>query len=543
MTDKHSRLRIVLVSGPVCAGKSALVSQLQDKHGARVLKTKDLILQISPKTKVERRTLQLAGQRLDNADGGEWVAKALQQLIDRATAGRTPEGLFVVDSVRISGQIEAARRAYGAEVHHIHLTATAEELRRRYERRHRHEDAGVEYDKLKRNRTEKGIELLAPLADIVVHTDRCSESAVLVRATALLDLYPRSNQALVDVLIGGQYGSEGKGNIVGHIAPEYDLLVRVGGPNAGHQVYAEPTPEKYFHLPSGTGRAPNARLLLGPGAVIYPPKLLEEVAAHKVTADRLTIDEQAMIISEADIREEQRLFQNISSTAQGVGVASARKMIGRSDYKSGNARFLAKDIPDLRPYIGSARKEIADAAVRKLKILLEGTQGTTLSLHHGYYPHVTTRDTTVSGCLADAGISPFSVRKLIMVCRTYPIRVGGPSGPMDYEVSLEDICSRSSIALDELRTTETTTTTGRQRRIAEFDWEQFRDSVQLNGPTDIALTFVDYLGNDNRTAYRFEQLNDDTIQFVQEIEQVSGRRVSLISTDFGWRNVIDRRAW
>ena len=158
--------------------------------------------------------------------------------------------------------------------------------------------ASVPYDRLKSNRTEKQVEDLASLTDIVVRTDKCSKGAVLFRATALLNLYPRSNEALVDVLIGGQYGSEGKGNIVGHIAPEYDLLVRVGGPNAGHQVYAEPTPEKYFHLPSGTGRAPNAQLLLGPGAVIYPPKLMEEIAMHKVSADRLTIDGQAMIITE-----------------------------------------------------------------------------------------------------------------------------------------------------------------------------------------------------------------------------------------------------
>lgn len=542
MIDKHSRLRIVLVSGPVCSGKSALVSQLQDKHGAHVLKTKDLILQILPKTKLERRRLQLAGQRLDNADGGNWVARALQQAVDRATAGTTPEGLFVVDSVRIAGQIEAVRRAYGAEVHHIHLTATPHELRRRYEERHRDDDAGIDYDRVKRNRTERRIEELGRLADIVVHTDKCSEGAVLVRATALLNLYPRSNQALVDVLIGGQYGSEGKGNIVGHIAPEYDLLVRVGGPNAGHQVYAEPTPEKYFHLPSGTGRAPTAHLLLGPGAVIYPPKLLKEIAIHEVGADRLTVDEQAMIITDDDIREEERRFKNISSTAQGVGIASARKMTGRSEYKDGG-RFLAKDVADLQPYIGSARRVLADAAVRGLRILLEGTQGTTLSLHHGNYPHVTTRDTTVSGCLADAGISPFNVRKVIMVCRTYPIRVGGPSGPMDYEVTLQEISQRSGIAMEELETTETTTTTGRRRRIGEFDWEQFRDSVQLNGPTDIALTFVDYLGKDNRAAYRFEQLNPDTIRFVQEVERVSGRPVSLISTDFGWRNVVDRRAW
>ena len=275
----------MLISGPVCSGKSSLVAQLHAEHDARVVKTKDLILRMSPRTTPERRKLQLAGQRLDRADGGAWVAEALQRTIDVATVAGTPKGLFVVDSIRIPGQLDAVRRAYGAEVHHIHLSASAEELRTRYEERQRAEDASVPYDRLKSNRTEKKIEGLAALADIVVRTDKCSKGAVLVRATALLNLYPRSSEALVDVLIGGQYGSEGKGNIVRHIAPEYDLLVRVGGPNAGHQVYAEPTPEKYFHLPSGTGRAPNAQLLLGPGAVIYPPKLLEEIAMHKVSAD------------------------------------------------------------------------------------------------------------------------------------------------------------------------------------------------------------------------------------------------------------------
>ena len=256
MTAKRAALRVVLISGPVCSGKSSLVAQLREKHNAKVVKTKDLIIRMSPRTKSERRKLQRAGQRLDRVDGGAWVAEALQRTIDAAVSGRTPEGLFVVDSVRIAGQIEAVRKAYGTGVHHIHLTATPEELRKRYEDRRRLEDAGVDYETLKANSTEKRVEELARLANIVVHTDKCSKGAVLVRATALLNLYPRSNEPLVDVLIGGQYGSEGKGNIVGHIAPEYDLLVRVGGPNAGHQVYAEPTPEKYFHLPSGLGARP-----------------------------------------------------------------------------------------------------------------------------------------------------------------------------------------------------------------------------------------------------------------------------------------------
>lgn len=516
---------------------------LKEKHGAKIVQTSELILKRAPKTKRERKALQRAGQRLDRADGGAWVAEALQRAIDSRATEQTPKGIYVVDSVRILGQIEAIRRAYGAYVHHIHLTATEEELRNRYEIRCRDEDDAVAYEDLKRNRTEREIEKLGNVADIVVSTDRCSENAVLVRATALLNLYPRSNDALVDVLIGGQYGSEGKGNIVGHIAPEYDLLVRVGGPNAGHQVYAEPTPEKYYHLPSGTERAPSAKLLLGPGAVIYPQKLLAEIAEHKIDAQRLTIDPCAMIITDADRDEEEKRFGSISSTAQGVGIASARKMTGRSDYKDGKAAFLARDCDVLQPYLGSARQVLADAMVAGQRILLEGTQGTGLSLHHGEYPHVTTRDTTVSGCLADAGIAPSNVRKIIMVCRTYPIRVGGPSGPMAHEVDMAEIHRRSGIPLKELEKNERTTTTNRARRIAEFDWVQFRDSVQLNGPTDIALTFVDYFDVGNREAFRFEQLSQETISFVEEIERVSGRPVSMMSTDFNWRNVIDRRAW
>lgn len=541
--NKRSTFKIVLISGPICSGKSALVRQLQEKHDATVVQTRELILQQSAKTESDRLTLQRAGQRLDSKDGGAWVGAALQSAIDEKSGGATPSGLYVVDSVRIPGQIEGIRKAYGAEVHHIHVTATDEELRKRFEKRKRPEDKSLDYDALKRNRTEKQIEKLAELADVVVVTDKCSQESVLVRATSLLNLYPRSNTPLVDVLIGGQYGSEGKGNIVGHIAPEYDLLLRVGGPNAGHQVFAEPKPEKYFHLPSGTRRAPNAKLVLGPGAVIYPPKLLMEISTHNIDASRLVIDEQAVIISDTDKSEEEEKFGNIGSTAQGVGIASAKKMTGRSAYKDGTERFLARDCEDLAPFIGNAQKELSDALVEERRILLEGTQGTSLSLHHGQYPHVTTRDTTVSGCLADAGIAPSNVRKIIMVCRTFPIRVGGPSGDMVNETNMEAIANSSGIDLEELQKTETTTTTNRPRRIAEFDWVQFKNSVQLNGPTDIALTFVDYLSVGNRDAYRFEQLSPETISFVEEIERVSGRPVSMLSTAFDWRNVIDRRAW
>jgi len=320
------------------------------------------------------------------------------------------------------------------------------------------------------------------------------------------------------------------------------LLVRVGGPNAGHKVFAEPTPETYHHLPSGTGRAPNAHLLLGAGAVLYPRKLMEEIAIHRVSADRLSIDPQAMVIEDSDRTLEQKMLAKISSTFQGVGAASARKIMGRGGESSPPVR-LARDVEILKPFIRPGQDILKDAYLRNSRVLLEGTQGTSLSMHHGIYPYVTSRDTTVAGCLADAGIAPKRIRRVIMVCRTYTIRVGGPSGPLGKGVRYKELSRRSGIPVKTLMKIEKTTTTGKQRRMAEFNWEQFYQSVALNGPTDIALTFVDYISVLNKKAYRFEQLTEETQRFVEELQRISGVPVSMLSTDFNWRNVIDRRCW
>jgi adenylosuccinate synthase len=531
------RSSIVLLSGPICAGKSELANRLEERHGAKIIRTRDLINVARPGLTDTRAALQRAGQALDKADGGAWVKTALARIIENCGVDGQQPDLFVVDAVRIRGQIEAIRDAFGPEVHHVHVTASLAELARRYAERPAANSEFSSYDEARKHSTERRVEALAALADTVVETDRSSADALLVRATALLGLYPRSIVPLVDVLIGGQYGSEGKGNIVGHIAPEYDLLMRVGGPNAGHKVFGDPV-ETYFHLPSGTRRSPNARLLLGAGAVLNVEKLLREIQEHGVEATRLSIDRNAMIIEPADIQAEADLTASISSTGQGVGAASARKIMGRS----GGVR-LASEVSELKPYICDAQHVLEEAYLREQRVLLEGTQGTSLSLHHGPYPHVTSRDTTVAGCLADAGIAPRRVRRVVMVCRTYPIRVGGPSGPMWKELSYEDLATRSGIPLEDLKRTETTTTTKRQRRIAEFDWEQLRRSVLLNGPTDLALTFVDYIGTKNKDAFRFEQLTQPTLRFIEEVERVAGVPVSMMSTGFSWRNVIDRRAW
>jgi adenylosuccinate synthase len=355
-----------------------------------------------------------------------------------------------------------------------------------------------------------------------------------------LRLYGAGVTQLVDIVVGGQYGSEGKGHIVSYLAPEYDVLVRVGGPNAGHTVYAVPDKEVFHHLPSGSTRAPHALLVIGPGAALWLPELQAEVTRHEIEPGRLKIDPQAILIEPVDREREAALRKAIASTAQGVGQAAVRKIL-RTD--ADPPVRLARDEEALRPYIQPTAEILDDAYAENRRILLEGTQGALLSIHHGSYPHVTSRDTTASGALAEAGIPPARVRKTVMVCRTYPIRVGGPSGPMGTELSWKDVADRSEIALAELESTEITTTTRTQRRVSEFSWSDIRRASALNGPTDLALTFTDYLNIINKDARRFEQLHGDTIRFIEELEQVAAAPVSLIATRFHYRSIIDRRRW
>ena len=114
---------------------------------------------------------------------------------------------------------------------------------------------------------------------------------------------------------------------------------------------------------------------------------------------------------------------------------------------------------------------------------------------------------------------------------------------MAQEITWEELSLRSGISAEELIGTEIGSVSGKQRRVSEFDWALLRKTVELNGATDIALTFADYLNVKNRSARRFDQLDQATIGFVEEVERVAGVPVSLIGTRFAVRSVIDRRQW
>jgi adenylosuccinate synthase len=532
--------KIIALSGPVGVGKSSFADALAKRHPIKRVSTRQLII-ARKNPHQERGSLQEAGDLLDEETGGAWVADGASE-----AAKNCGEGIIIVmDAVRIAPQLQKLRERFGAgNVRHIHLTAPDAILEQRYRDRPAKFKEFATYAELKKSATEAVIEKLADIADVVVDASKSSPLSLATYAMAGWLAPSSPMHHLVDVIVGGQYGSEGKGNICASIARDYKVLVRIGGPNAGHRV-SDP-PYKYVQLPSGTGTNPGAKIIIAAGSTLWLPQLLKEIGDHPwlLQPGNLIIDEQAMIIDDEDRRIEAALLESISSTKQGVGSAVARKVIGRgSKTPFGPPVTLARDVAQLKPFLGNTKEELDRTYTAGSRFMLEGTQGTDLSLLHGSYPHVTSRETTCAGCLADAGIAPSRVRKVVMVTRTYPIRVGGDSGPMGVVTNFETIAERSGVPLKEIQETEVGTVSGRIRRIAEFDWEQLRRSAAINGATDIALTFADYLRVENRTAKSFEDLTKDTKAFITDVERVSHCPVSLISTRFAKDGVIDRRQW
>jgi adenylosuccinate synthase len=326
--------QIVLVSGPVGAGKTTLCEQLVSSFGAIHFKSRHYLLRrvdpgADPANPTPRNILQALGNKLDKKTKGAWIVDGIREILPTAGGNQ----LVLVDAVRIEAQIAGVRSAYGDHVVHIHLTAPVTELGQRYASRSRHSSRTnigelKSYDDVRRDTTESRIDELATHADIVIDTALNTREDVLVRAASHLGLYGREYLRLCDVLVGGQYGSEGKGQVAAYLAREYEYLVRVGGPNAGHSVYAEPEPFRYHHLPSGT-RHSNAKIVIGSGAVIRVAGILKEIGECGIEKDRLFIDPQAMVIEDSDREAEKDLKALIGSTGQGVGSATARRILHR----------------------------------------------------------------------------------------------------------------------------------------------------------------------------------------------------------------------
>ena len=192
---------------------------------------------------------------------------------------------------------------------------------------------------------------------------------------------------------------------------------------------------------------------------------------------------------------------------------------------------LAKDFDSLSSLVVDVPYEINSAISANENVLIEGTQGTFLSLWHGTYPFVTSKDVTASGICADVGVGPTKVDEVIVVFKSYVTRVG--TGPLDKELSIEDAEKKGW--------SEFGTVTGRQRRAADFDFDLARRAIMLNGATQLSITKLDVLFSECEGKTSYDELSDDAKAFIKNIETELNTPVTIIGTGPGVYDVVDRR--
>ncbi|HLB71880.1 MAG TPA: adenylosuccinate synthase [Candidatus Methanoperedens sp.] len=329
------------------------------------------------------------------------------------------------------------------------------------------------------------------------------------------------------VITGAQFGDEGKGKIVDMMASQYDIVARFqGGDNAGHTVVAEGKTYKLHLIPSGV--LFDARLLIGPGTVMNPKILMEEIAmlaenGVEVTPQKLGIDAKTSIIMPyhiaLDSLRESRRTVKIGTTNRGIGfayvdkvgrdeiqmsdIAEKNRLIKRLEEIAPQKEAAIKELggdpgvarsgieeyleigKKLKPYITDVSKEINQALKSGKKVLAEGAQGTHLDIIHGTQKFVTSSSTVAGSACSGLGVGPTKVDRVIGVIKAYITRVG--EGPLPTEQKNE--------VGEHLRDMggEFGTTTGRPRRCGWFDVPLARKSINLNGYSSMALTKLDVL--------------------------------------------------
>jgi len=339
----------------------------------------------------------------------------------------------------------------------------------------------------------------------------------------------------LDILVGAQWGDEGKGRITDLLAAQADVVARYsGGDNAGHSVTVGDRLFKLHLIPSGILQ-PQTRCVLGNGMVIHPGTLLDEMevlaaAGIDVSPARLLLSPGAHIITPAHraldgAEESARAAGSLGTTGRGIGPAYADKAsrlglraeamhdpeafaeaVRKHDERtarlletyyqlpcpdpSESARLYREHAARLRPYLADVGAMLADALHAGQTVLAEGAQGTLLDLDHGTYPYVTSSSPTAAGALLGLGIGPRHVRRVIGVAKAFQTRVG--AGPFPTEVfgpTAETLRGTGANPWDEFGTT-----TGRPRRVGWLDGVLLRYAARLNGLTDLAVTKLDILG-------------------------------------------------
>jgi len=329
------------------------------------------------------------------------------------------------------------------------------------------------------------------------------------------------------VVVCGFFGDTGKGKIISYLSLKDKAAVTAragGGPNAGHTVVYKGKEYKMRMLPSAFVYD-KCRLLMGPGVLINPEVLLQEIKLIRCE-DRVGVDNQCAIIEPRHIEADKKghLAQTIKTTGSGTGPCNAERALRKVK--------LARDVADFKNFLADVPLEVNTAIGEGKNVLIEGTQGTYLSLYHGTYPYCTSKDVTASAACSDVGVGPTKVDDVILVFKAYTTRVGG--GPLQGELSWEEAGKRGWA--------EIATVTGRRRRAAPFNYELARRAVMLNGATQAAVTKIDVMFPEFRGIRSYQELSQKAKTFIENIEKEIKVPVTLIGTGPGTLEIVDRRA-
>lgn len=330
----------------------------------------------------------------------------------------------------------------------------------------------------------------------------------------------------VVMVVDLQFGSTGKGQIAGTVGRKWepDTVVCANGPNAGHtyqwfeglnnSLENKPNFRKVVHTVTPvTSVLPTVRnILLGPGSVIDIQKLRDEVTAnYQLFANKQLIIHPNAAVVEQEHRDREKIFVGIGSTMKGTAEAVIEKMrrspvANIAGKYAGVLENLLTNV-GLRIYVNElAYNEALDSSAR---LMVEGAQGASLSIHSRFYPHCTSRDVSINQIWADCRLPARTQSQrwghlgevqIVGVCRTYPIRVANRTNEAGEKVGYSGGCypDQNEISWASIgREPELTTVTKLPRRLFTFSTQQILESCRFNGPTSIALTFCDYLPSHN----------------------------------------------
>lgn len=366
-----------------------------------------------------------------------------------------------------------------------------------------------------------------------------------------------------DLIVGIQWGDEGKGKIVDLLAQKYDMVARYqGGHNAGHTIVVDGKTIALHLIPSGILN-PKAINVIGNGVVVSPEALIKEMKQFDNLQGRLFVSESAHMILKHHIlidqaKEKLRGKNAIGTTGRGIGPAYADK-ISRNGFRMGELRDVEKlsdgimeycaqnrpllnalgiEIPQkeellaelviyaraLLPFISNTTQQVWTALKEKQRVLLEGAQGTMLDIDHGTYPYVTSSTTTAAGACTGLGLSPKDIGTVTGIAKAYCTRVGNGPFPTEEFGDLGDLMRKQGH--------EYGTTTGRPRRCGWFDAVACKHACRINGVDKLAVMKLDVLDGFKEikvcVAYEYEGRTIDYIP--DDLEQVK----PIYITFAGW---------